>query len=65
MKKTFFALAAMSLLISCNDTKDSATHGDDSDHDHMTAVKRNSESNKEIYRAIETGDVSKLDSFIK
>jgi predicted SnoaL-like aldol condensation-catalyzing enzyme len=34
------------------------------DNDYMAQAKRNTEHNKEIYRAIETGDVSKLDSFI-
>jgi len=60
MKKGFFALAAgMFLLISCNETKDATAEGD-----HQSMAKRNTEHNKEVYRAIETGDVSKLDSFI-
>jgi hypothetical protein len=61
MKKVLSAFAGLFLLISCNQTKDSAVTGD---NDHMTQAKRNTEHNKEIYRAIETGDVNKLDSFI-
>lgn len=60
MKKGFFAIAGMFLLFSCNDA---AKDGDGKD-DFSTQAKRNSEHNKEIYRALETGDVSKLDSFI-
>ncbi|MFN2440737.1 MAG: hypothetical protein ABR503_16150, partial [Chitinophagaceae bacterium] len=59
MKKGLFALAGLFLLFSCNDTANK-----DGDNDHMATASRYSENNKEIYRAIETGDVSKLDSFI-
>lgn len=67
MKKGLLALACMFMLLSCNDSakvdiKDSAgtTAGDD----RTEREKRNSENTREVYRAIETGDVSKLDSFI-
>ncbi len=63
MKKGLLAIAAgMFLLISCNETKDSATAT--GDNDNMAMAKRNTENDKEVYRAIETGDVSKLDSFL-
>jgi len=63
MKKGLFAISAgLFLLISCNETKDSASTA--GDNDHMAMVKRNSENNKTVYRAIETGDVSKLDSLL-
>ena len=57
MKKGLFAMAAgMILLISCNQTKES--------DDQMGEAKRNAENSKAVYQAIESGDVSKLDSFI-
>lgn len=59
MKKGCLALAGMFLLFSCNQTKEGATAGTG---DHMAMAKRDVENNKEILRAIETGDVSKLDS---
>ena len=64
MKKGIFTVAAgICLLIACNQTKNnSATGGNQNDHAAM--AKRNSENTKIIYRAIETGDVGKLDSFI-
>jgi predicted ester cyclase len=65
MKKGFFLLAGLVILLSCNDgANDNTTGNDDDDNDHMTQAKRNTEHNREIYRAIETGDVNKLDSFI-
>lgn len=58
MKKLFFATAAAMLcfFISCNDSATTSTTTSESE--------KNSARNKEVYRAIETGDVSKLDSFI-
>ncbi|HVF96039.1 MAG TPA: nuclear transport factor 2 family protein [Flavisolibacter sp.] len=61
MKKGLITLAGLFLLISCNETKDSSTTGN---NDHAAMATQNAAHNKEIYRAIETGDVSKLDSFI-
>jgi len=62
MKKGLFALAGLFLLLSCND--DEGKQGDDADHTFMTAAKNNIAHNSEVYRAIESGDVSKLDSFM-
>lgn len=57
MKKFLFAAATGLFLfaISCKDTTTSSTN---------STEEKNSARNKEVYRAIETGDVSKLDSFI-
>lgn len=57
MKKLLFVIAPAMLcfFISC---KDSGTDNT------ATNSAKNTERNKEVYRAIETGDVSKLDSFI-
>jgi ketosteroid isomerase-like protein len=62
IKKGFFAMAGLFLLISCNETKDSSSTGANGDHAAM--VKDNTEKNKMIYQAIETGDVSKMDSLL-
>jgi hypothetical protein len=63
MKKGLFAIAGMFLLFSCNEAAtDSVKTGDDNNY--MAEANRNSEHNREIYKAIESGDVSKLDSFI-
>lgn len=67
MKKGLLALACMFMLLSCNDsatddTKDGV--GTTADNDRAELEKRNSQTTREVYRAIETGDVSKLDSFI-
>ena len=56
MKKLFFITATALLLISCND--DTATSSTDSAADKAKA------NNREVLKAIESGDVSKLDSFI-
>jgi predicted ester cyclase len=59
MKKLLFTAATglLCFIISCNDTATtSSTVSSDRE--------KNTEHNKEVYRAIETGDVSKLDSFI-
>ncbi|MBA2746985.1 MAG: nuclear transport factor 2 family protein [Flavisolibacter sp.] len=55
MKQLLFACAV--LLFACNDGTKVAGSNDD-------AHARNSESNQAVYKAIETGDVSKLDSFL-
>lgn len=50
--------AGLFLMVSCNDqTKGVRSDSTDSE----TAAKRNTENTKEVYRAIETGDVSKMD----
>lgn len=61
MKERFLAFAAGLLLLSCNQTKDASVAGDS---DHMATASRNTEHTKEIYRAIETGDMSKMDSLV-
>lgn len=62
MKKGFFATTSLVLLLACNQTKDSTAN--DAGDDHAAMVKKNIANNKEIYHAIETGDVSKLDSLM-
>lgn len=59
MKQVLFLLIAMAVIISCNDTANVAGTNDD-----KTADNRNHENMLTVYRAIETGDVSKLDSII-
>ncbi|MFN2458264.1 MAG: nuclear transport factor 2 family protein [Chitinophagaceae bacterium] len=56
MKQLLF-VAGLALLISCNDGTTGAGTNEDN-------AQRNGENSREVYRAIETGDVSKLDSFI-
>jgi hypothetical protein len=64
MKKGLFVLASLLLIfLSCNNNANEGGASEDS-NDYMTEARRNTEYNKEIYRAIETGDVSKLDSFV-
>jgi hypothetical protein len=65
MQKRLFALAGLFLLFSCNDAaKNDGTATKEDNNDYMAKARRNTEHNREIYRAIETGDVSKLDSFV-
>ncbi|HEY0679814.1 MAG TPA: nuclear transport factor 2 family protein [Chitinophagaceae bacterium] len=67
MKKGLLALACMFMLLSCNDTAkdDNADNvGTAADKDKDEQSKRYSQNTREVYKAIETGDVSKLDSFI-
>lgn len=59
MKKGLFALAGMVLLISCNQTKDSASAVTT---DVMVMNKQNIANHEMVLRSIESGDVSKLDS---
>ena len=49
----------MAVIISCNDTANVA-----STNDEKTVENKNHENMQAVYRAIETGDVSKLDSII-
>ena len=51
----------MAVITSCNDS--AKVDGTNETDDHATHAK-STESTKEVYRAIETGDVSKLDSFM-
>lgn len=66
MKKACYVLGAVLLLYSCAEgVKDGAANSEDNtDNDHMTHVRKNTEHSLAIYKAIETGDVSKLDSFM-
>ncbi len=57
MKKLLFPLVAMVVMASC-ETKVAG----DSSADHTAAADRNAEGTKKVYHAIETGDVSGLDS---
>ena len=57
MKQVLFLLITTVVIISCNDTAKVADT-DNADNTKMT------ENMKNVYRAIETGDVSKLDSMI-
>jgi predicted SnoaL-like aldol condensation-catalyzing enzyme len=62
MKKGFFALAAgILLLIACNQATENAN---EARKDDASITQRNSDHTREIYKAIQSGDVSKLDSFI-
>jgi ketosteroid isomerase-like protein len=58
MKRLLFAVAAMAFLVSC-ETKDS---GSAANNDHAAAADHNAEGTKKVYHALETGDVSALDS---
>jgi len=63
MKKVLFLLTAMAVIISCNDnsgTKVDSTNETNEETNHA----KNTDNVKAVYTAIETGDVSKLDSFI-
>ena len=55
MKQVFFVLAAMAMIIACNDSAKVAGANDQND-----AAKRNMENIKAIYHALETGDTSKI-----
>jgi ketosteroid isomerase-like protein len=59
MKQALFLLIATAVIISCNDTANVGAANDEKMGDN-----RNHENMQEVYRAIETGDVSKLDSLI-
>ena len=63
MKKILILLSAVAVFTSCNDNTDTTmatTNENTEDANHA----KYTEHTKEVYRAIETGDVSKLDSFI-
>lgn len=61
MKQFLLLLAATAIIISCNDT---AKVADASDNAADSTVAKNTENMKEVYRAIETGDVSKVRDMI-
>ena len=61
MKQFLLAASAAVVMISCNN--DATVAGSHDDHDNNMAS-TNTEHMKDVYRAIETGDVSKLDSFM-
>ena len=62
MKKGLFAIVAgLFLLVSCNETKEANT-GEGGNNETMN--KKNAENHEMVLRAIETGDVSKLDSIL-
>jgi hypothetical protein len=61
MKKVLVLLTAVTVIIACNDNANVASTNSTSDD---TNHAKYTESTKEVYRAIETGDVSRLDSFI-
>ncbi len=61
MKKVLLLLTAIAVITSCNDNSSVAnTNQTDMADDHA----KYTQNTKEIYRAIETGDVSKLDNYI-
>lgn len=63
MKKSLFSYAAgMLILMACNQTKDAATTG--TEQDSKKVAESYAANSREVHRAIETGDVSKLDAFI-
>ncbi|MBA2498232.1 MAG: nuclear transport factor 2 family protein [Chitinophagaceae bacterium] len=58
MKKFLIAITGLILLVSCNDGMTVAGTSDDNH------AERNTETSKEIYNAIRTGDASKLDTLL-
>jgi ketosteroid isomerase-like protein len=61
MKHFLFALAAIALF-SCNNSDNKSA--DSGNNDHMEKAKKSTEAIKMVYHAIETGDVSGLDSIM-
>ncbi|HVK97550.1 MAG TPA: nuclear transport factor 2 family protein [Flavisolibacter sp.] len=59
MKQLLFAFIVMAMLISCNNPR---VAGSNEKNDHASIAERNAEKTKAVYRAIETGDVSKIDT---
>ncbi|HEX6334574.1 MAG TPA: nuclear transport factor 2 family protein [Flavisolibacter sp.] len=59
MKRFLFACTVLVALISCNDA---SVAGASEDNDHAKIAESNAEKTKAVYRAIETGDVSGMDS---
>ncbi len=62
MKHLLLMMTTAALLISCDERTDMSASPGESDH--MDVARSNTENSREIYRAIETGDVSKLDSVL-
>ena len=63
MKKVLFLLAAIAVIASCNNHPDTPVAGTNETGEGANHEK-STENIKTVYRAIETGDVSKLESFI-
>jgi predicted SnoaL-like aldol condensation-catalyzing enzyme len=61
MKQLLFALTAAVVFTSCNDTTKVASATDTNDQRNAA---KNTENVKEVYRAIETGDISKIQGFV-
>ena len=61
MKKFLFLLTAIAVIASCNDSGKTA---DSNETDVAANHTKYTENINDVYRSIETGDVSKLDSFI-
>lgn len=62
MKRLFLMMTAAVLLLSCENRTDAV--GSRAENDNSSMAQRNTEHSREIYRAIETGDVSRLDSVL-
>ena len=62
MKRLFLMMTAATLLFSCDERTDAV--GSRADGEDQSMAQRNTEHSREIYRAIETGDVSRLDSIL-
>ena len=62
MKRLFLMMIAAALLVSCDEQTDAV--GSRADDDDQSMAQRNTEHSRAIYRAIETGDVSGLDSVL-
>jgi predicted SnoaL-like aldol condensation-catalyzing enzyme len=60
MKQVLFILTAATIMMSCNDSSKVAGTTDNNTADHAKMT----ENMKTVYRAIETGDVSKMDSLL-
>jgi ketosteroid isomerase-like protein len=62
MKQLLFAFAALLLLLSCNNDTD--TTGTNDNNVNSANANRDTENMRMVYNAMETGDVSKLDSIL-
>ena len=62
MKRLFLMMIAAALLVSCDERTDAV--GSRAGDDDQSMAQRNTEHSRAIYRAIETGDVSGLDSVL-
>src|SRR5436309_2225665 len=65
MKKMFFGVSAMLLLLaSCKDADNKSATDNNAAMNNNDMAKRNSENTRTVYSGIESGDMSKADSFI-